>query len=619
MGRVTRSTSNTKVTTRSRKSNIASSTNNKPQLTKKKVSVNKTSPLKTKRKRNAVDYAEVTLRKSTPQAKAKNLPIYKREVALVRENKVNDVFEFDLKEVEKAEKCNASYISDNEFDKDIQQDMKNIKKKEKKRVLTKKKETNKQKLLKTDINKSTLKVNKKQNASKNLKIKNKTPTKSTNSSGDLKQVYPSKVKNKTPTKLNKSPEILKQNSKIHPSKDLKIKKKIPRNSNNSPDALIQKENKVYEVTTTSIINESNAQSNKYSPKQIVVLENIICKSPSNIEDNVGTNISFHPSYSLPNFSDTSSNTCREDSNGTACNSPKDNTFKVPEVNIISSNIMNSPWRPNFIVRNSPRYMTTNHSNLPIYNQDAVINSTIIENSFQKGKNTKKSLKQKSMLDYVTGGAANEESFNCSLFDIDQLSPIKKVSNSPIVNKANSNKKVRRPLGLWNNNDAVSASQDDVDENSSLHFGFDKSDKENVPNTGKPTRYTGFEVKKRNIFAQFIEPTKKQDLLKGNTIDVQNTTVDDSLATQPVVGLFEDLETEPKAPPRASYGRKFPKRARFVEVEEEEEPEDDMERIKRRKKDQRTIAEEIAAKKWEDEFNKMCAEIDKHELEIEVNK
>ncbi|KAF2899292.1 hypothetical protein ILUMI_06872 [Ignelater luminosus] len=320
---------------------------------------------------------------------------------------------------------------------------------------------------------------------------------------------------------------------------------------------------------------------------------------------------------------------------------------------ISMKQISTPWRSDRVsVRRNPHILFLKDTSLlPSYNQDMVLDPELIEKPISQNKNdTQNAVNeiQTSILDFVNTSKISTHSTpvkknpNRTLFDEGDFSPIKQKFtvnkenvqeevSLDVIEKTNTSgvlreKNMNSPLKPRNKIDVVPkklTSKFGIEN----YFGFDSPDvnkenrkiirtklkrKVNQNQDALPMRVPVKvlkEVAEKLIDNIEVEENADEDVRENEVNDdlpdgeMQNENV-------PHVGLFEDPE-EVKLPERV-YARKRTKRVRLVsvdsEIEEEEKP-------KRKRKDIRTPAEEAAFNKWAAQFNAMCDEVDKYDLEI----
>ncbi|XP_022907340.1 uncharacterized protein PF3D7_1120000 [Onthophagus taurus] len=466
--------------------------------------------------------------------------------------------------------------------------------------------------------------------------------------------------------------------------------------NNKPKVKInRKDKKIKNVKNKNITTEivlsnlsNNQKESAKSPEidKIKIISSI--KIVPLISKNIGnekqfTSTPLHERYSSPNIFESENNEEYEpttDFDQISLNkTPNINRFQqlnTPMSPIVdkTNSVEASPWRFNVEVRRNPHFLQYKRSLLPNYNQDMVLDSTLIEKrSFSKSTsdfNVRPIPKQTSILKYVSGGKnlENFDSMNSmhhsSLFDAhDFISPERKRSLENKENKIigkNVNVAKRNIFDISNNSNSFeeninfvtkrlpkrnilgpkidnekninNISEIDGEENlneSSLNssssqsksdfFGFNVSEITHQSNQNTPRRMEDIIkklIKEKKKVCFVVNETKKNKI--SSDIEVDDDNAEKKLEE---IGFFDYQDKEPERnfdlDMIKQYKRRHGKRRRSPSRSgTESEDDEECTRKRRKKKNERTKAEEAAAEKWYSEFNKMCDEVDKFPLEIE---
>lgn len=203
----------------------------------------------------------------------------------------------------------------------------------------------------------------------------------------------------------------------------------------------------------------------------------------------------------------------------------------------------SPWRTelNNVTRN-PHFFSYKKTLVPNYNQEMVLNSTIVEQIPKtplRPDNNKKTT-QSTLSKYITTTEEEpENNANVSLFDIHQLSPIKKPEKRILMDSTKLN--VRQSVTLTPDKPF------DIDN----YFGFNSEEKENQPAKqkiiGKPTRINF------DLVPKIIPEENQKEIIniEPSIEDLQNSNED-----LEKLKLFEDLESSQMKVSCKRNGRKF---------------------------------------------------------------
>jgi hypothetical protein len=251
-------------------------------------------------------------------------------------------------------------------------------------------------------------------------------------------------------------------------------------------------------------------------------------------------------------------------------------FKRTRPNANSTMLQNglTPWRfSEMNVKRNPHFLTLKESSLPCINQDMVLDHSIVdqfENSFKT--ETKRSTVKKAKMstpkratvitDYFESDVENKENSQVSLFDADQLSPIK--SRSKLNSKVDSVK--RRILGEKDSNVVSSTPNRSLRESRNLrqsrlpglsspnkpketanNFGFDSSVDESVERSSpkrnpqdKPFRLSiSVNDKKYDRKRKFRRIEKAESIVDSGEDDLSDESNVESQNNQN--RLFEDLD------------------------------------------------------------------------------
>jgi hypothetical protein len=317
-------------------------------------------------------------------------------------------------------------------------------------------------------------------------------------------------------------------------------------------------------------------------------------------------------------------------------------FKRTRPNANSTMLQNglTPWRfSEMNVKRNPHFLTLKESSLPCINQDMVLDHSIVdqfENSFKT--ETKRSTVKKAKMstptratvitDYFESDVENKENSQVSLFDADQLSPIK--SRSKLNSKVDSVK--RRILGEKDSNVVSSTPNRSLRESRNLrqsrlpglsspnkpketanNFGFDSSVDESVERSSpkknpqdKPFRLSiSVNDKKYDRKRKFRRIEKAESIVDSGEDDLSDESNVESQNNQN--RLFEDLDaTEENIVKEVPIKKK---KLKWLDQNPSKEHH-------KKRKDVRSKEEEEEAEKWAAAFNSMCEEIQEFPLEIE---
>ncbi|XP_066140712.1 uncharacterized protein [Euwallacea fornicatus] len=282
-------------------------------------------------------------------------------------------------------------------------------------------------------------------------------------------------------------------------------------------------------------------------------------------------------------------------------SPIDFVTRHPNANSTLVECISSPWRVNCgNIKHNPHFLSLKHNALPCISQESVLEHTFVEKFknvspkiILKKSPQKKTLHQQSILDFIDSNVDKEnEAVQGSLYDYEAFnSPVKRGSS-------------RKYLG-----DLTNIS------NKELYFGFDESgDVNEVANNGQvgPCRFDVSKLKRYKKKVQknvsFNEENEKEVVMDGSISVIENSAEDAVEDCVGEVNLFEDPEEmlTNMSPPHEMSKRR--KRLNSSDLDQT-----DWERKKRKVKKTKVDVEEEA---WVSEFNKMCDEVQNHELEFE---
>ncbi|XP_066245141.1 uncharacterized protein [Euwallacea similis] len=277
-------------------------------------------------------------------------------------------------------------------------------------------------------------------------------------------------------------------------------------------------------------------------------------------------------------------------------SPVDFVTKHPNANSTMLDCTSSPWRLNCgNIKHNPHFLSLKRNALPCISQESVLEHTFVEKFKNVSPETalkkspqKKILHQQSILDFVESNVDKEnEAVQGSLYDYEAF-------NSPVKRGAS-----RKCLG-----DLTNIS------NKELNFGFDESsDMNEVANKDQmgPCR---FDVSKLRRYKKKVQKNvsfneENEEVVMDGSMSVIEDSTEDAVGE---VNLFEDPEEmlANMSPPHETCKRR--KRLNSSDLDQT-----DWERKKRKVKKTKVDLEEEA---WVTEFNKMCDEVQDHELEFE---
>ncbi|CAH1365320.1 unnamed protein product [Tenebrio molitor] len=295
----------------------------------------------------------------------------------------------------------------------------------------------------------------------------------------------------------------------------------------------------------------------------------------------------------------------------------------PNVNSTMLQNVLAPWRFSEIyVKRNPHFITLKESCLPCISQDMVLDHSIVDQFKHSFKSETKSPVKKAKMstpkkatvitDYFKSGFENKENSQTSLFDADQLSPIKIRSKSN--NKGDSVK--RRILGEKDSNivsstpnrnlrkSQISGFEDVID------FGFDSSVDESIEGSSPKNKSHD------KAFRLSISVNDKKYHRKRRFRKIENA---ESIVTSDEEGdlsdlesendkfrLFEDLDTINK-----NIEREVPlKKKKLKSLNQTPSKQH------KKRKDILSKEEEEDAEKWAAAFNSMCEEIQEFPLQIE---
>lgn len=294
----------------------------------------------------------------------------------------------------------------------------------------------------------------------------------------------------------------------------------------------------------------------------------------------------------------------------------------------------TPWRNRLIMKNK-RVLAVKNSSLPSVEQELLLDATMVDKLIRKEKKNEAEVSKKLVQTRLT--ETEEPVETSALFDESNLSPIKQIEatkkpstrpNFILTPRQSFKRNILQSKNLQSTPNVIE-SEIDVEEGSDLdnsYFGFISpvankkgSSKENVTVKRSPAkmplRFDSVDLKRfrRKYMSkrQRLEEAKKLEAIANETDDVtvNETPVSDDddydvSDELPILGLFDELlQTEPEEE-RATTR----KRARKYDP-------DATERISRTKnrRDKKAVSE---FNKWANKFNKMCKEVEKHELFVE---
>lgn len=213
-------------------------------------------------------------------------------------------------------------------------------------------------------------------------------------------------------------------------------------------------------------------------------------------------------------------------------------FKNPNANSTFVENVSSPWRfPSEMIIYNPHFIKLKDTALPSINQEPIIDYKLEEarkshKTPPERQNVRKSPVQKSILNYLKVSGNFEPTINrnlsCSLFDADQLSPIKA---RPSVEMKQT---VKRNILNESNKQNV--------ENRTSLFGFEQSDVDNGENKEnsssspirRPFRYEMKQYKKKTV----EKPVPVEREIEKN---VPDDVVEEESVENESIELFEDPE------------------------------------------------------------------------------
>ncbi|EFA09735.2 uncharacterized protein LOC103314302 [Tribolium castaneum] len=271
----------------------------------------------------------------------------------------------------------------------------------------------------------------------------------------------------------------------------------------------------------------------------------------------------------------------------------------PDANSTMVNVL-TPWRFNEVnIRRNPHFITLKESALPSINQEMVLDHTIVD-KFHEIENTpmrkqpESRKTQKSITDYFPNNddKENVNTTQSSLFDNDQLSPLKNRSTFERVNTVK-----RRILGERSEN---------VCANNVSNFGFtsieDEGTEEALPGRNsdqKPFRFSVCENDKKYVRKRKVRIVEKLP----SSDDESEESLSDVESRSGEVRLFEDFE--PTQEFRELQDDKTITKKKKIDNKKH-----------RKRKDEMTKEEEQEYEKWASAFNSMCEQVEEFPLEIE---